>query len=408
MRTSSRLNAAGVKSTRETGRHGDGNGLYLVVTRSGGKHWVSRVMIQGRRRDVGLGSFRLVSLAEARDANQQLRRDARAGGDPLGDRYKSKAPILTFQEACETVFEHWRTSFRSSKHSAQWIGSLRTYAYPTLATMDVATIEPRHIYAVLWNLWSTKPETARRIKQRLVKVFDWCKAQGHIQGDNAASTVDAALGPRRQSTKHLGAIPHAEMPTFAKTLVESSVTEATRAGLLLTALSALRTSEVRLARWDEIDWDNCLWTIPAERQLKKKKPEPHAVPLSPAAMIILERLKLLAGDSPWLLPGRDGRKPICDTTMLVALKSLLPKVTVHGFRATFRTWVEDEVEGMGEAAEEALAHSKGNKVQAAYRRGKLLTKRRLLMNKWAEFVFSSTPDYLSSDRHTYHSQHSLG
>jgi integrase len=159
-----------------------------------------------------------------------------------------------------------------------------------------------------------------------------------------------------------------------------------------------------LARWEEIDWSQRVWAIPSERQLKKKKPEPHHVPLSPTAMVILERLKVLAGDSPWVLPGRNGHRPICDTTMLVALKSLRPKVTVHGFRATFRTWVEEEVDGMGEAAEEALAHSKGNKVQAAYRRGKLLTKRRLLMEKWANFVFSSTPDYRSSHRLAYQAQ----
>jgi hypothetical protein len=144
MRTSSRLNALLIKSIREPGRYGDGNGLYLVVTPSGAKHWVARIVIQGRRRDVGLGSSRFVSLAEARDANHQLRKNARAGGDPLGDRRKNKAPILTFREACETVFAHWRTSFRSEKHSAQWIGSLRTYAYPTLASMDVAKIESPH------------------------------------------------------------------------------------------------------------------------------------------------------------------------------------------------------------------------------------------------------------------------
>ena len=173
---------------------------------------------------------------------------------------------------------------------------------------------------MLQNIWSTKKETARRLKQRLGKVLEWCKAQGHISGENAAAHVGTALGPRRQSTNHFNAVPHERLPNFVKALTESTLTDATKLGLLLTILTALRTNEVRLARWNEVDWDKKIWVIPSNRQLKKRKPEPHDVPLSPAAIAVLVQLKSIAGESEWLLPGRDGKKPICDTTLLVALK----------------------------------------------------------------------------------------
>ncbi len=391
MLTTGKLNASFVRSTNKVGRHGDGNGLYLVVDPSGARRWIVRTVIGGRRRDAGLGSASLVSLREAREKAIALRKAARDGRDPIFERRKKLQLVPQFRDATETLFAERKPSFRSHKHAAQWINTLRTYAYPFIGDVPVDKVTTSDIHRVLQPVWHSKPETAKRLKQRLGKVFEWAKGHGHIHGENVALTVGGLLAPQRRIAKNHGSIPYDQIREFIGCLRKSTASPQVKLGLQIIILTALRTSEVQRGRWEEIDWDKATWTIPAERQLKKRKPSPHVVPLAPKAIDLFRQLKEIAGTSVWMFPGHPRSRPISNMTFLTALKRLGRTETVHGFRSTFRTWVDEELEDdMRLAAEQALAHSSGGSVEAAYRRGSMVEKRRRLMNLWADYVNGAT------------------
>ncbi len=382
-----KLNANFVKSTRKVGRHGDGNGLYLVVDPSGARRWIVRTVIRGRRREAGLGSAKLVSLGEARAKAVEIRRAAREGRDPIFERRKQIIQVPSFREAAERLFAERRASFRSSKHAAQWISTLRIYAYPAVGDLPVDKITAGDVHKVLQPIWHTKAETAKRLKQRLGKVFEWSKAHQYVQGDNVALSVDGLLAPQKRIAKNHRSVPYDQIRDFIIQLEASSASRQVKIGLQIIILTALRTSEVQRARWEEVDWEKATWTIPAERQLKKSKPTPHLVPLAPQVIELLRELKEIAGSSVWMFPGHPRSRPISNMTFLTALKRLGRTETVHGFRSTFRTWVDEELEDdMRLAAEQALAHSSGGKIEAAYRRGAMLEKRRRLMAAWASYA----------------------
>jgi integrase len=380
------LAAVTVRNLKEPGRYCDGNGLYLVVDPSGAKRWVLRTVIKGRRADIGLGSVRLVTLSEAREQATSLRKVARSNGDPLAQRRHERKHVPTFAEAAETIHTERVPSFRNSKHAAQWLQSLKTYVFPVFGSNLVDRIEPADVLRALSPIWLTKPETARRVKQRVEVVLSWAKAHGFVTGDNAAANVGEVL-PRQADTKeHFAAMPYKEVPSFVARLNEAIISEPTRLGLELLILTALRTKEARMGEWCEIDWEASTWTIPAARQLKKKRPTPHIVPLSPRCIEILRLLRKLASTSPYIFPGKGGAKPISDMTFLMALRRLGLEITSHGFRSSFRDWAAEETNHRNEVIEKCLAHEIPNKVEAAYRRGDLLAKRLALMCDWSDYV----------------------
>lgn len=380
------LTAVGIRNIKAPGRYCDGNGLYLVVDPSGAKRWVLRTVVRGRRTDLGLGSTRLVSLAEARDQATALRKQARSGEDPVAARRKARRVIPTFAEAARAVHTERVPTFRNPKHAAQWLQTLNTYVFPFFGEHRVDRIESGDVLKALSPIWLAKPETARRVKQRIETVLDWAKAHGFTSGDNPAANVGEVLPRHSDSKQHFAAMPYQEVPEFLARLAQSSVPEATRLGLELLILTALRTKEVRLGEWAEVDWDAQTWTIPPARQLKKKRPTPHVVPLSPRCLEILRRLQQLALGSPLMFPGKRPGKAISDMTFLMALRRLGLDVTGHGFRSSFRDWASEETNHRSEVVEKSLAHEIPNKVEAAYRRGDLLAKRRALMCDWADYV----------------------
>ncbi|GJE61608.1 tyrosine-type recombinase/integrase [Methylobacterium trifolii] len=376
------LTSVQVRSLKTPGRYADGNGLYLVIEPSGSKRWLLRTVVQSRRRDIGLGGISLVPLAEAREKALAFRKLARDGGDPLAERRKAKATIPTFAEAVEQVHEEHKASWANPKHAAQWINTLNTYAIPHFGTRRVDQIETPDVLRALAPIWLTKPETARRVRQRIGTVFNWAKAAGHRSGENPIEGVAKGLPKQTDEVEHHAALPYVEVPTFVARLQAADRGEVTKLAFEFLILTALRTSEVLGARWDEIDSAEAIWTVPAKRMKMKRV---HRVPLSPRALAVLERAKLLTGDSTFVFPGQKAGKPLSNMAFDMTLRRMSVEVTAHGFRSSFRDWAAETTSYPNEVAEMALAHVVANRVEAAYRRGDLLDKRRGLMVDWAAF-----------------------
>lgn len=385
------LSTAKVGSLGEPGRYADGNGLYLIVDRSGAKRWVLRTVVQGKRRDMGLGSTRLVSLSEARDKAWEYRKIARSGGDPISARRRTEGLNLSFLEAAERVHAEHSASWRNPKHAQQWINTLKTYAGPVMGKKSIAEVKTSDVLSVLSPIWLTIPETARRVAQRISATMDWAKAAGFYEGENPVP--GALIGLPKQPTKvrHLAAMPYADTAEFITTLREAKATAGAKLALELVILTAIRTSEVLLASREEIDTDSKVWTIPAERM---KSGEAHRVPLCSRAIEIIEEARQLPGQGDFLFPGRTQGQPMSNMTMLKVLRRLNLPYTVHGFRSSFRDWAAEETSFPREVCEMALAHTLTDKVEAAYRRGDLFEKRRDLMEAWASFLLGQSSNIL--------------
>ncbi len=380
------LSALRVRNLKEPGRYADGNGLYLVVEPSGAKRWLLRTVVQGKRRDIGLGGLALVSLSEAREKALTYRKLAREGGDPLDERRKNRAVVPTFAEAAEKVHAEHKASWKNPKHAAQWLTTLHQYAFPILREQRVDQIDTPDILRVLSPIWLTKPETARRVRQRLGTVFDWAKAAGHRTGDNPIEGVSKGLPKQNGRDEHHAALPHAEVPAFVARLRSSDNGEIARLAFEFLILTAARTSEVLGATWDEYDEAERLWTVPAERM---KGGRLHRVPLSSRCVQILERVKLIGGGSRFIFPGQSGTKALSNMVFLMALRRMKLDITAHGFRSSFRDWASEPTSYPRELAEMALAHIDENKVEAAYRRGDWSKRRRELMEDWFAFAASA-------------------
>ncbi|MXO58164.1 tyrosine-type recombinase/integrase [Altererythrobacter salegens] len=377
-----RLTAMQVKTIAKRGFYGDGHGLYLKVEASGAKRWVQRLTVNGKRRDIGLGSASLVSLAEARERALEQRKVARGGGDPLAEKRRQEA-LLTFEEAAREVYRISEPTWRNGKHTKQWIRSLEVYAFPKLGDKKVSIIDSADILAVLTPIWTANPETARRVKQRIGTVLKWAIAQGW-RSDNPADAISRALPKHDRSTvKHHKALPYSEVRHALAVIKESDATDTSKLALEFLVLTATRSSETRLARWSEIDLRSATWTIPSERMKAKKS---HRVPLSPKALEILNsaisyRLK----EADWIFPGPTG-KPMSDSTFSKLLRELRVGCVPHGFRASFRMWASEQTNHAREVVEFALAHVIKDKAEAAYARSDLLEKRRSIMNEWSEYI----------------------
>lgn len=377
------LTAVRVNALKEPGRHADGNGLYLVIEPLGSKRWILRTVVQGRRRDIGLGGLSLVTLAEARAKALEFRKIARDGRDPLAERRKARTVVPTFAEAAEQVHADHKASWKNQKHAAQWINTLRTYAMPHLGSRPVDSLATPDVLRALSPIWLTKPETARRVRQRISTVLDWAKAAGYRTGDNPIEGVARGLPRQAERAKHHAALPYVDVPAFVARLRTSDQGEIARLAFEFLILTAARTGEVTGATWSEIDEAQALWTIPAERM---KAGREHRVPLSPRALDILRQAKPLAADSAYVFPGRSITKPLSNMVFLMGLRRMNMSITAHGFRSAFRDWAAETTNIPREVAEMALAHTIENRVEAAYRRGDLLAKRRELMDQWSVFA----------------------
>lgn len=377
------LTALGVKKLTKPGKYADGNGLYLVVDESGAKRWLLRIVIHGKRRDIGLGGLTLVSLAEAREQALEYRKLARSGGDPLAAKRAATKVIPTFKVAAEAVHSEREATWKNAKHGQQWINTLKDYAYPAIGDLRVDRIDTPDILRILSPIWIAKPETARRVRQRIGAVMDWAKAAGHRSGDNPVEGVSRGLPKQATKDNHHQALPYQAVPQFIAAIKASNSGEIAKLSFEFLILTATRTGETLLAAWNEFDIDAALWTIPDERMKAKR---PHRVPLGTRSLEILARAKELSSGSSFVFPGRDIKNPQSNMVFLKMIRTMESPTTAHGFRSSFRDWAAETTSFPRELAEMALAHTIENKVEAAYRRGDPLEKRREMMSEWAEYL----------------------
>ena len=376
------LSARGVSTVAKPGRHSDGGNLYLNVSPSGAKSWVFLYRFGGRQREMGLGTAGAddVTLAKAREAASFYRQELREGRDPLATRAKPKEK--TFGELADAYVEDMRPSWRNQKHGDQWQMTLVTYA-ASLRPLSITEVDTGAVLEVLKPLWTTKPETASRVRGRIESVLDAARAKGLRLGDNPArwrGHLDQLLPKRQKLTRgHHSALPYAEVPNFMGRLM----TAAGMAVLALqfTILTAARTGEVIGARWDEFDLDAGLWIVPAERM---KAGREHRVPIVGRAHELVACLAETRG-GPFVFPGGREEQPLSNVAMNMALRRLKVDVTTHGFRSSFRDWAAEQTNTPHEVAEMALAHTIKSAVERAYRRGDLFEKRRELMMAWSLF-----------------------
>lgn len=374
-----RLTARKVDELKEPGHYVDGDGLALVIGKRGGKSWILRTMVRGKRRDIGLGGVSWVSLAEARDKAREARKIAREGGDPIATR-QSLTACPTFEEAAHTVHSDQIVGHgNNTKHRAQWINTLNTYAFPHIGAKSVRDIEQPDILRVLSPIWTEKAETARRVRQRIKTVMDWARTAGHFEGVNPVEGVEKGFAKQRDRVKHHAALPWTEVPAFIPTVGESVAASA----LQFLILTAARTGEVIGAKWSEINSEERLWIVPAERMKTNRE---HRVPLTSEALAVLDEMRGM--DDDFIFPGQKRGKGLSNMAMAQLLKRLgRTDITVHGFRSSFRDWAEERGNMPREVAELCLAHEVGNAVERAYRRSDLIEKRRTLMERWERFCF---------------------
>ena len=375
-----RLTAATVKGAKKPGRYTDGDCLYLVVAPGGSKSWVARVQREGRQRDIGLGSTNLVSLAEAREACRQVRIQVKAGLDPVAERHKSRG-IPTFREAAEALIKEQSPTWRNEKHAKQWSSTLEAYAFPKLGSISIDRITGPEVREVLLEIWLEKPETAKRLRQRISAILDWAVNAGYRDAPLLLPSSGKGLPKQPGKDKHHAALAYNKLPAFMAELRKGN--SISRRALEFAILTAARSGEVRGAVWPEIDLDSGIWTIPAERMKAERE---HRVPLSPAAIALLRELEVGRGRTPPLVfPGLK-RKPLSDMSLSKVLKIMEVPVTVHGFRSTFRDWVAEKTIYPRELAEKALAHVVKDPTEAAYQRLDMLDRRRPMMDDWADFA----------------------
>ncbi|EKE72779.1 tyrosine-type recombinase/integrase [Celeribacter baekdonensis] len=369
------------------GRHGDGNGLYLVVDPGGARRWIVRVTVKGQknrkgaplRTDFGLGGADVVTLHQARDRALEYRRMAKQGLNP---RFNASRDIPTFEEIAQQVHIDRMPTWKNAKHGQQWINTLRDYAFPKIGRMPVDSIDQPEILMCLSPIWTEKHETARRLAQRLKVVLDVAKSKGFRSGENPVTAIkDAGVLPKVvKKAKHHNAMRWQDVPNFYADLFGRDAMAAK--ALMFTCLTGSRTGEVLGMRWDELDFIARLWTCPAVRM---KTGDDHRVPLSDEMLAILEPLKAM--QSEYVFEGQKRHRPLSNMAMLMLLRRMgVEGVTVHGFRSTFRDWASEVANAPREVAEMSLAHKVGSDVERAYARSDLLDKRRVLMERWSGFA----------------------
>jgi integrase len=398
-RTIGKLTALAVAKAKRRGYYSDGGGLFLQVSSFGSKSWVFRFREAGRLREMGLGATHTIELVEAREKARECRRLRLDGIDPIearkGVRSQKRldaAKAMTFKNCAERYIASHSAGWRSATHAAQWPSTLRRYVYPVFGSLPAQAVDVGLVLKVLEPIWTTKPETASRVRGRIESVLDWATARGHRQGENPARWRGHLenLLPKKskvQPVKHHAAMPHDEIGDFMAQLKQQEGVAAR--ALEFAILTAARTGEVIGARWPEINFAGRLWVVPAARMKAGKE---HRVPLSDAALNILRKIQGIRQDD-FVFPGGRTRRPISNMAMAMTLRRMgQSDLTVHGFRSSFRDWAAERTDFPSEVAEIALAHAVGDKVEAAYRRGDLFQKRRRLMDEWSRFCTPTAAD----------------
>jgi integrase len=404
-RATHQLTAIKVASLKAPGLYPDGLGLYLRITQGGGKAWIYRFTANGKTRDMGLGPITVVSLAQARQIADECRRQRREGLDPIELR-KTKpategaARRPTFQECAEQLISSHEPAWRNPKHRQQWKNTLKAYAYPILGDTPVTEIDTTLVLKVLQqpmpkagreSLWSSRSETASRLRGRLERVLSWAKARGYRTDANPAiwrGHLDRLLPARTKlrRVRHHPALPYVEMPAFISELRDRDGIAAR--ALEFTILTASRTGEALGTQFSEIDLDRKLWTVPASRMKGGKE---HRVPLSARTIALIKEMAAIRPNE-FVFPGMKQGRPLSDMALLMLLRDMRPGLTVHGFRSTFKDWAAERTYTPNFVSEAALAHVIADKVEGACRRGDVFEKRRKLMDSWAQYCARSPGD----------------
>jgi integrase len=384
-----------VSKQSKPGFYPDGGGLYLQVTTSGGRSWIFRYRMDGKQREMGLGSVLAVSLAQARKAAAEYRDMVKAGTDPIDAREAKRAElaaerqkargVLTFDQAAEAHIAAHRHEWRNEKHGGQWVATLKEYASPHFGSIPVNRIDTADILRALTPIWTAKTETATRVRGRIEKVLDWARVAGYREGENPARwrghlEHSLAAPSKVAKTKHHAALPWRQIGDFMTDLRKREGVAAR--ALEFAILCASRSGEVRMASWDEFDLAGRVWTIPAARM---KAGREHTVPLSGRAIELLQQMPRIEGCQ-WAFPGAKDQ-PLSDMSLTAVLRRMGVAVTAHGFRSSFRDWCAESVANSfpREVAEHALAHQLPDRVEAAYQRGTLFDRRVMLMAAWGDY-----------------------
>jgi integrase len=388
------LSAAKIKNLKVAGDYLDGRGLYLQVRSESSKSWLLKYSLEKRAREMGLGPAADIPLATAREIRDRHRALLKQGIDPLEHKQAEKAgkaleraKAITFKDACTRYIASNRAGWKNIKHAAQWEATLKAYAYPIIGALPVQAIDTALVMAVLDPIWSTKPETASRVRGRIESVIGAAKARGEFKGENPATWkghLDKLL-PKTSKVRKVenhAALPYADLPAFMMDLRQREGIAAAAMEFLI--LTAARTGEVLGATWDEFDLRKSVWTLPGERM---KNGKTHEVPLSPAAIVVLERMSKLTNGEHFFF-GQSSGRPLSNMALLVLLRRMKrTDITSHGFRSTFRDWAAER--GYQDpVAEAALAHSVPDAVIAAYKRTTFFELRKTMMNDWAAFASS--------------------
>lgn len=383
------LTAAFVNSTTAAGKHhdGKGTGLFLLVKPSGAKSWVQRITIRGKRREIGLGSPSVVSLAEAREQALENKRLAYSGGDPLAAKRKVRT-VLTFEEAARKAHKEYGQALKNQKDRAAYLKSMERYIFPQFGTTTLPEVTSADVRRAILLAREKAPAVARKLVYRVSAVFKWGIAEG-MCSINPATGEALALPKIERTVKHRKALPYAEVASCIEAVKASGARSTTKLALEFLILTATRSVETREALWQEIEFHEAdgatraTWTIPKER-IKMKRD--HRVPLSIRALEVLREVKALSDGSGLVFPGMKKGRPLSDMTLSKLVKELGFEATVHGFRTSFRTWAQEQTSFPREVAEAALAHIVGDASEQAYARSDLFEKRCKMMESWAAYL----------------------
>ena len=374
------LTVAGVRSATKPGRYADGDTLYLMVAPGGSKSWVQRITIDGRRHDIGLGGFPLISLAKARERAMANRLAVANGRNPLAEKRRAKTP--TFRAAAQATFEANKPRWRDGKTARNWMQGMEKRAFPAIGDIRVDRIDREDVLRILKPVWTKHPEVARKLRQRIRATLQWCQAHGHVERNVAGEAIDGALPPMPAINAHHRALPHRDVGAAIRDVRNCTASASSRLCLEFLVLTAARSGEARGTAWDEFDLDAREWRIAPDRM---KTNTPHLVPLSGPAVDVIRRAREL-GNGGLVFPSpTKPNRPLSDMTLMKVLHTvgLGQRTTVHGFRSTFRTWASECTDADHAVMELCLSHAVGTAVERAYARSDLLAKRRVLMEQWA-------------------------
>ena len=362
--------------------------LYLYVAPGKSKSWVQRITIEGRRHDLGLGGFPLITPEHARRRAVANRLAVAEGKNPLTDKRKIKT--LTFRDAALKTYEGLKPRWKNKKVATNWMQQLERHAFKRLGNLHVDSIGREDVLAVLTPIWTSKPETARRVRRNIKATLSWCQANGYVETNYAGEAINGALPTMPAIKKNFRSLPYSEVPEAIEAIRKSNASLATKACLEFVILTACRSGEARLAHWSEINLEERVWMIPASRM---KQGREHRQPLNDQAIVVLTSMQILQDKTGLIFPSPVRRdKPLSDMSLTKMLRdnNLSDRATVHGFRSSFRTWASENTNADHAVMELCLAHAVGNAVEQAYARSDLLEKRRRLMDQWGMFVTGST------------------